>query len=47
VLLQVACYCGVPAGIDSVRIAKETFAEMKPRQKVTVKVGQPPKKAAR
>ena len=40
VLLQVACYCGVPAGIDSFRIARETFAEMRPKQKVTVKMGQ-------
>lgn len=28
VLLQVAIYCGVPAGVDSFRIAKEVFAEM-------------------
>ena len=28
VLLQVACYAGVPAGIDSFRIAREAFAEM-------------------
>src|SRR5262245_4913448 len=28
VLLQVAIYCGVPAGIDSVRIAREAFAEI-------------------
>lgn len=28
VLLQVAVYCGVPAGIDSVRIAREAFAEV-------------------
>lgn len=28
VLLQVAVYCGVPAGIDSVRIAREAFAEI-------------------
>ncbi|WP_066796641.1 carboxymuconolactone decarboxylase family protein [Sphingomonas soli] len=27
-LLQVAVYCGVPAGIDSTRIARETFAEL-------------------
>jgi 4-carboxymuconolactone decarboxylase len=27
VLLQVAVYCGIPAGIDSVRIAREAFAE--------------------
>ena len=28
VLMQVAVYCGVPAGIDSFRIAKEAFAEV-------------------
>jgi 4-carboxymuconolactone decarboxylase len=28
VLMQVAVYCGVPAGIDSVRIAREAFAEL-------------------
>ena len=28
VLLQVAAYCGVPAGIDSTRIAREAFAEV-------------------
>jgi 4-carboxymuconolactone decarboxylase len=28
VLLQVAVYCGVPAGIDSVRIAREAFSEI-------------------
>jgi 4-carboxymuconolactone decarboxylase len=28
VFLQVAIYCGVPAGVDSFRIAKEAFAEM-------------------
>ena len=27
-LLQVAVYCGVPAGIDSTRIAQEAFAEV-------------------
>jgi len=27
VLLQVAIYCGVPAGVDSFRIAREAFAE--------------------
>jgi 4-carboxymuconolactone decarboxylase len=27
-LLQVAIYCGVPAGIDSTRIAREALAEM-------------------
>ena len=27
-LLQVAIYCGVPAGIDSTRIAREAFAEV-------------------
>jgi 4-carboxymuconolactone decarboxylase len=33
VLLQVAIYCGVPAGIDSVRIAREAFAELDQAQK--------------
>ena len=28
VFLQVAIYCGVPAGVDSFRIAKEVFKEM-------------------
>ena len=28
VLLQVAVYCGVPAGIDSMRLAREAFAEI-------------------
>lgn len=28
VLLQACIYCGVPAAIDSLRVAKETFAEM-------------------
>jgi 4-carboxymuconolactone decarboxylase len=28
VILQVAIYCGVPAGIDSTRIAREVFAEI-------------------
>ena len=28
ILLQVACYAGVPAGIDSFRIAREAFSEM-------------------
>jgi 4-carboxymuconolactone decarboxylase len=28
VFLQVAAYCGVPAGLDSFRLAKEVFAEM-------------------
>lgn len=32
VLLQVAVYCGVPAGIDSVRIAREAFAEIEQAQ---------------
>lgn len=27
VLLQAACYCGVPAGVDAFRIAREAFAE--------------------
>jgi 4-carboxymuconolactone decarboxylase len=28
ILLQVAIYCGVPAGVDSFRIAREVFAEV-------------------
>lgn len=28
VFLQVAIYCGVPAAVDSFRIAKQTFAEL-------------------
>jgi 4-carboxymuconolactone decarboxylase len=28
VFLQVAVYCGVPAGIDAVRIAREAFTEV-------------------
>ena len=28
VLLQTAIYCGVPAGVDAFRTAKEAFAEM-------------------
>jgi 4-carboxymuconolactone decarboxylase len=28
VLLQVAIYAGVPAAVDSFRIARETFAEL-------------------
>ena len=28
VFLQVAIYCGVPAGVDSFRIAREAFKEM-------------------
>ena len=27
-LLQVAVYCGIPAGLDSTRIAREAFAEL-------------------
>lgn len=34
VLMQVAVYCGVPAGIDSVRIAREAFAELDAAKKV-------------
>ena len=32
-LLQVAIYCGVPAGLDSTRIAKEAFAELDAEKK--------------
>ncbi len=28
ILMQVAIYCGVPAGVDSFRIAREAFAEV-------------------
>ncbi len=28
VLMQVACYCGIPAGVDSFRTAMEAFKEM-------------------
>jgi 4-carboxymuconolactone decarboxylase len=28
VLLQTAIYCGVPAGVDAFRTAREAFAEM-------------------
>jgi len=28
VFMQVAIYCGVPAGVDSFRIAREAFAEL-------------------
>jgi 4-carboxymuconolactone decarboxylase len=28
ILLQVAVYCGVPAGIDATRIAREAFSEV-------------------
>ena len=28
VFLQVAIYCGVPAGVDSFRLAREKFAEL-------------------
>jgi 4-carboxymuconolactone decarboxylase len=28
VLLQVAIYCGIPAGVDAFRVARETFSEL-------------------
>jgi len=28
IMLQIACYCGVPAGMDSFRIAREAFKEV-------------------
>ena len=28
IFLQVAIYCGVPAGVDSFRVAREVFAEL-------------------
>ncbi len=33
VLLQVACYAGVPAGIDGFRLAREAIAEMEAAKK--------------
>ena len=33
VLLQVAAYAGVPAGIDGFRLAREAFAEMEAAKK--------------
>jgi 4-carboxymuconolactone decarboxylase len=33
VLLQTAIYCGVPAAIDSFRLAREVFNEAKPQEK--------------
>ena len=35
VLLQVAIYCGVPAAVDSFRIARETFAELKEKEEAS------------
>ena len=32
IFLQVAIYCGVPAGVDSFRVAKEAFAELDKEQ---------------
>lgn len=28
ILLQIACYVGIPAGVDSFRLAREVFAEI-------------------
>ncbi|HEX4986806.1 MAG TPA: carboxymuconolactone decarboxylase family protein [Burkholderiales bacterium] len=33
VLLQVAIYCGIPAGVDAFRVARETFAEIDKNEK--------------
>ena len=33
ILLQVAIYCGIPAGVDAFRVAKETFAEFDKNEK--------------
>ena len=33
VLLQVAIYCGIPAGVDSFRVAKEAIAEFEKNEK--------------
>ena len=32
ILLQVAIYCGIPAGVDAFRVARETFAELERAQ---------------
>jgi 4-carboxymuconolactone decarboxylase len=32
VLLQTAIYCGVPAAVDSFRVAKDTFQEIESNQ---------------
>ena len=32
IFMQVAIYCGVPAGVDSFRVAKEAFAELEKEQ---------------
>lgn len=34
-LLQVAVYCGIPAGMDSFRLANEVFAELDASQRAT------------
>ena len=33
VLLQVAIYCGIPAGVDAFRVARETFVELDKAEK--------------
>lgn len=33
VLLQATCYCGMPAGVDAFRLAREAFAEMESAKK--------------
>ena len=33
VLLQVAIYCGIPAGVDSFRVAKEAIADFERNEK--------------
>jgi 4-carboxymuconolactone decarboxylase len=33
VLLQVAIYCGIPAGVDAFRVAKEAIAEFEKNEK--------------
>ncbi|HVY07895.1 MAG TPA: carboxymuconolactone decarboxylase family protein [Burkholderiales bacterium] len=33
VLLQVAVYCGIPAGVDAFRVAKEAIAEFEKNEK--------------
>ncbi len=36
IFLQVSIYCGIPAGLDSVRVAKEVFAEIDAQQATPV-----------
>lgn len=35
IFMQVAVYCGIPAGLDSFRVAREAFAELADEQNVS------------